>query len=102
MVDEEGVRLRALPGGECAGEGEEPPRLRSAKLSRKERRVLDELARGLGTDDIAEQMFVSPHTVRTHVKNAMRKLGAKTRAQAVAIALSEGAIEAEPPAQAAG
>lgn len=36
---------------------------------------------------------VSPHTVRTHIKNAMRKLDARTRAHAVAIALCDGAIE---------
>ena len=39
---------------------------------------------------------VSPHTVRTHIKNGMRKLEARTRAHAVAIALSEGAIEFDP------
>lgn len=71
-------------------------RLRSAKLSGKERAVLRELARGFTTEEIGEVLNVSPHTVRTHIKNGMRKLEAKTRAHAVAIALSEGAIEFEP------
>ena len=68
-------------------------RKRSSRLSGKELSVLQELARGASTDEIAAVLIVSPHTVRTHVKNGMRKLEAKTRAHAVAIALSEGAID---------
>jgi DNA-binding CsgD family transcriptional regulator len=64
-----------------------------ARLSRKERNVLQELARGNTTDEIGLLLGVSPHTVRTHVKNLMRKLGARTRAHAVAIAMSERAID---------
>ena len=71
-------------------------RNRTARLSEKERSVLRELARGHSTEQIASVLIVSPHTVRTHIKNGMRKLEARTRAQAVAIALSEGAIEYEP------
>lgn len=71
-------------------------RSRCDRLSGKERLVLAELARGLSTDEIGTALHVSPHTVRTHVKNLMRKLGARTRAHAVAIALSESAIEVRP------
>ena len=83
----------------------EPPALRSvgvdfrgrtARLSEKERSVLREVARGHSTEEIARVLVVSPHTVRTHIKNGMRKLEAHTRAHAVAIALSEGAIRFEP------
>jgi DNA-binding CsgD family transcriptional regulator len=70
-----------------------PGRSRCERLSRKERMVLAELALGNSTDEIGIALNVSPHTVRTHVKNLMRKLGARTRAHAVAIALSESAIE---------
>ena len=69
---------------------------RTARLSEKERSVLRELAQGHSTEQIAEVLIVSPHTVRTHIKNGMRKLGARTRAHAVAIALSEGAIDYKP------
>lgn len=69
------------------------PRRRAATLSGRERLVLAELARGGSTEEIAETLFVSPHTVRTHIKNAMRKLGARTRAHAVAIGMSDGLIE---------
>ena len=67
---------------------------RAHRLSRRERLVLSELANGHATEDIAHELFLSPHTVRSHVKAAMRKLDARTRAHAVAIALSAGAIEA--------
>ena len=67
---------------------------RAHRLSRRERAVLSELARGQATEQIAHDLFLSPHTVRSHVKAAMRKLDAHTRAHAVAIALSAGAIEA--------
>jgi DNA-binding CsgD family transcriptional regulator len=68
---------------------------RSADLTDKEREVLGELAAGLTTDEAAQALHVSPHTVRSRVKNALRKMGAKTREQAVAIAIREGAIEVE-------
>jgi DNA-binding NarL/FixJ family response regulator len=64
-----------------------------ARLSERERDVLSGLARGLMTEEIAFEMFLSPHTIRSHVKAAMRKLGAKTRAHAVAIAVTAGAVE---------
>ena len=67
---------------------------RTRRLSRRERAVLDALAQGQATEEIAQALVLSPHTVRSHVKTAMRKLGARTRAHAVAIALSAGAIDA--------
>jgi DNA-binding CsgD family transcriptional regulator len=65
---------------------------RAHRLSRRERAVLSELAQGHATDEIAQDLFLSPHTVRSHVKAAMRKLDARTRAHAVAIAITAGAI----------
>ena len=60
------------------------------------------LAEGLSGAAIAERLVLSPETVRTHVRNAMDKLGASTRSQAVALALEDGQIggagPAEPPA----
>jgi DNA-binding NarL/FixJ family response regulator len=66
---------------------------RTRALSAREVGVLEELAKGTSTEEIALRLHVSPHTVRTHIKNIMRKLGAHTRAHAVAIAYSEEAID---------
>lgn len=66
---------------------------RADGLSDAERRVLALVAAGSATDDIAVALGVSPHTVRTHVRNLMRKLDAQSRAHAVAIAMREGAVD---------
>ena len=66
---------------------------RSSKLSGREVLVLGELAQGHTTEQIGANLRLSPHTVRTHIKNAMRKLDARTRAHAVAIALSDRVIK---------
>lgn len=66
---------------------------RTATLSKQERRVLIELARGSTTEEIAETMHLTTHTVRSHIRNLVRKLRAKSRAHAVAIAYSEGMID---------
>jgi DNA-binding NarL/FixJ family response regulator len=50
--------------------------------------VIALIAMGSETPEIAETLHVSPATVRTHVRNAMSKLGAHTRAQLVAVVLA--------------
>ena len=57
------------------------------RLTEREREVMTLVASGLQTDDVAERLFLSPETVKSHVQNALGKLGAHTRAHAVAIAL---------------
>ncbi len=69
-------------------------------MSAREREVLGYLADGLSGAAIAERLVLSPETVRTHVRNAMEKLGASTRSQAVAIALESGVIGDPPPEKA--
>lgn len=61
-------------------------------LSPREREILGGLSRGLSTEQVATDLTLSAHTVRTHVKNAMRKLDASTRAHAVAIAMRDLSI----------
>jgi len=66
-------------------------------LSPREREILDLLAEGLTGAQIAKRLFLSPETVRTHVRNAMEKLEAQTRVHAVALALRRREIEPAPP-----
>ncbi len=54
-------------------------------LTRREREVLEELALGLTNKQIATRLFLSPRTVDVHVANVLMKLGARTRAEAVAL-----------------
>jgi DNA-binding CsgD family transcriptional regulator len=62
-------------------------------LSGRERQVLRLIAAGRTNAEIADTLFLSPHTVRTHVRNSLRKLGVSTRAQAVlALERSESRI----------
>jgi PAS domain S-box-containing protein len=56
-------------------------------LTKREREVVTLIAMGRETDEIARELHISPETVRTHVRNAMSKLGAHTRAQLVALVL---------------
>jgi two-component system, NarL family, response regulator LiaR len=55
-------------------------------LTAREWEVVDLLYQGQTTDEIAEALVLSHETVRSHIKNLMRKLGAKTRGEAVALA----------------
>src|SRR3954451_3768567 len=64
-----------------------------AGLSERQREVLQLLARGLNARQIAESLVLSPATVRTHVRNAVVRLGARTRVEAIAIALKRGDIQ---------
>ena len=63
------------------------------KLTPREREVLGLLADGLSGEEAAERLVLSPETVRTHIRNAMAKLEAHTRAGAVAQALRRGEID---------
>jgi DNA-binding CsgD family transcriptional regulator len=69
-----------------------PPEVPRSPTSR-ELEVLALLAGGRTDGQIAALLELSPATVQTHVRNAKAKLGARTRAQAVAIALQRGLIE---------
>lgn len=65
---------------------------RTKTLSPREREILGLLSQGLSGEDAAKQLYLSSETVRTHVRNAMSKLGAATRAHAVALALQSGEL----------
>ncbi|MEA2374788.1 MAG: hypothetical protein QOD53_1251 [Thermoleophilaceae bacterium] len=61
-------------------------------LSKREREVLQLLSTGLSGRQASLVLTLAPDTVRTHVRNAARKLGAKTRVHAVTMALQQSEI----------
>jgi DNA-binding NarL/FixJ family response regulator len=71
------------------GEGEGP---RAAPLSKREREILQKVADGSTTRQVATELGISPHTVKTHLERIFEKLGANDRAQAVAIAIRTGIV----------
>lgn len=62
-------------------------------LSRRESEILTLLAQGLTGEEIAKRLVLSPETVRTHIRNAMEKLDARTRTEAVVKALDQEEIQ---------
>ena len=71
---------------------EPDPPVTTSKLSKRERDVLDLVADGLSAQDIAKKINLSDRTVEWHISQAMQKLGAKNRVQAVVLAIRDGLI----------
>jgi DNA-binding NarL/FixJ family response regulator len=65
---------------------------RERVLTVREREVLGHLAEGLSIEEIAADLVLSTETIRTHVRNAMGKLGTRTRAHAIVVALRRGEL----------
>ena len=62
-------------------------------LTARQREILQMLADGMHTEEVAKQLGLSTETVRTHTKRILAKLQAGTRTQAVAIGIRSGLIE---------
>jgi DNA-binding NarL/FixJ family response regulator len=64
-----------------------------ASLTPREREIIAMIATGLTADEIADRLFISPLTVKTHINHAMSKLGLSTRTQLVRVAIDFGLID---------
>jgi DNA-binding NarL/FixJ family response regulator len=62
-------------------------------LSKREKQILQLVANGSTTKEVARDLGISPHTVKTHLERIFEKLGANDRAQAVAIAIRTGLVQ---------
>jgi len=87
-----GLHLAILVFPPGPGGAPTPPMPGGTSLTQRERQVMTLLAMGLDGPQIAAELTISNPTVQTHVRNAMGRLGARTRAQAVALALTRGEL----------
>lgn len=62
------------------------------RLTDREREVLEELAQGKSTREMAESLVVAEETIKTHLTHIYQKLGVSDRVQAVALALRQGLV----------
>ena len=65
----------------------------ASSLAGAELRVLPLLSTHLRLPEIGEQLFLSPHTIKSHAKSIYRKLGASTRSEAVRRAREVGLLD---------
>jgi DNA-binding NarL/FixJ family response regulator len=70
-----------------------PPKGSRGKLTRRQRQILQLLANGESTTVAARELDLSEETVKTHIKTALARLGARNRTHAVSIALRECLID---------
>jgi DNA-binding NarL/FixJ family response regulator len=79
---------------EFATAGATPPMPGSVldALTTREREMMTLAAHGLSNDQIAERLFLSPLTVKTHIKRSMMKVAVRDRAQLVVLAYQTGLV----------
>lgn len=65
------------------------------RLSDREKQVLKLICMGYSNQDIAKELDLSSHTIDTHRKKLIQKMGAKNTASMIAISISEGLVELE-------
>ena len=80
-------RARHMMTTICSKDGE--PHFSSELLHSRELKILKLVGKGMSSKGIAEELFLSPHTVETHIVNIMKKLQVNSRIQAVLFAINE-------------
>lgn len=87
-----GLITRYVLGGESDRRPALEPAPELSLLTEREREVLLQVARGRSNQEIAEALFISPHTAKTHVNRMMTKVHAHDRAQLVILAYESGLL----------
>jgi DNA-binding NarL/FixJ family response regulator len=85
LLDEFARRPDAPPAGQIPA--------RFAELTEREVDVLREVVRGASNAEIAERLYISETTVKTHINHILSKLGVRDRIQAVVLAYDHGLVE---------
>jgi len=82
-INKKSLNKSRLPSSEI-----DHKKIEALEISTREYEVLQKIAEGLSNKEIAEKLFLSESTIKTHVSNLLVKLNAKRRTQAVQIAKS--------------
>jgi LuxR family maltose regulon positive regulatory protein len=82
-----------LPGDEADAESDAGKVAGCEGLTQRERQVLELLALGYSNGAMAEKLFLSDSTVRTHLRSINAKMGARSRTHAVALARQAGLVQ---------
>ena len=65
-------------------------------LTKRELEILEKIVSGLIDKEIATELHISEHTVRSHIKNIYRKMGVSSKSQAAVKAITKGIIHESP------
>jgi DNA-binding NarL/FixJ family response regulator len=77
------LALRLIEQLQAASDGRRAVRAARSQPTKRQRQVLDLLAQGRTTADVARELHVSPGTVRSHIERIRHTLGARTRAELI-------------------
>src|SRR5438477_4764603 len=78
------------------GETLTPPGANGAELSEREHEILRLVATGASNKQIAQQLVISPNTVKVHLRNIFGKIGVATRTEATLYAIRQGLVQVAP------
>ncbi len=68
--------------------------MKAVRLTRREHEVVDLIARGMSNKEVASELNIAVHTVKSHVHNTLEKLALHTRLELASFALTEGMVRA--------
>ncbi len=67
--------------------------IKAVKLTRREREVVDLIARGMSNKEVAAELNIAVHTVKSHVHNTLEKLALRSRLELASFAFTEGMVK---------